>query len=245
MLRRYLLTALLLVASLTPSYSADLAPLQVQGSQLIANGQPIRLRGIDWGWWHLGSTRYSESDMQDQAQWGANAARLAFSFPDLEDPAHPGVWNTVGFREMDDVVKWGAKYHVYIILDMHETPGGQNGSLYDDGGGNRLWNDPACQADFIALWQEIARRYRDDPTIAAYELMNEPDTGQAPANALAKLCRKAIDAIRTIDPNKIIVVTGNHKGVHPLSPTISISRGPTFCTRCISTMAAARPGCAT
>lgn len=29
------------------------APLRVEGNKVLANGKPIRLRGINWGWWQL------------------------------------------------------------------------------------------------------------------------------------------------------------------------------------------------
>ncbi|MDR3710081.1 MAG: cellulase family glycosylhydrolase [Capsulimonadaceae bacterium] len=202
---------LAIVGAAIPSTAADLAPLRVDGPNIVANGRPICLRGLNWGWWHLSGTRYTEDDMKRQAQWGANVARLAFSYRDVEAAGQPGVWNEAGFAKIDQVVQWGARYGVYVILDMHETPGGQNGALYDDGGGNRLWSDAACQKRFIALWQEIARRYRNHPEVAAYELLNEPDTIEPTAARLTELSSRTIDAIRLVDPNKIVVVCGDKK----------------------------------
>ena len=209
MLRTLTLIVVLLAASWLPVRSAPVAPLQVSGDHLVAAGQTVHLHGINWGWWHVSGTQYTEDDMRRQAGWGANIARLPFSFRDLETNGQPGVWSEAGFQQMDEVVKWGARYHVYIVLDMHETPGGQNMALYDDGGGDRLWTDAGNQANFIALWQKIALRYRGVPTVAAYELLNEPETNQVPPDSLPNLCKKAVSAIRAIDSRKIIVLAGN------------------------------------
>ncbi len=73
----------------------------------MANGRPIRLRGVNWGWWHLCGTRYSEADMQHLAQWGANTVRLAFSYNDLETDDNPAVFKEDGFKDVDDVARMG------------------------------------------------------------------------------------------------------------------------------------------
>jgi hypothetical protein len=204
-----LLFVALLVAFATPSFSG-MRPIHVEGANLVTGNQPIRLRGIDWGWWHLSGTRYTEDDMRKQAAWGANVARLVFSYGDLEKLDKTDTWRDDGFKQFDDVIRWGDKYGVYTILDMHVAPGGQSNAPYTDGGRNKIWGDPQYQQRYIDLWKEIARRYRNRPEVAAYELMNEPDTRQPTDAALASLNRRAVAAIRTIDPNKVIVVTGDH-----------------------------------
>lgn len=183
--------------------------LRVSGAQVLAGDRPIRLRGIDWGWWHLGATRYSEDDMRRQAGWGANVARLAFSYGDLEDKAKPGTWREDGFAQLDEVVRWARTHGQYLILDMHVAPGGQDPAAYCDGGRNLLWKDPQCEQRFQALWCEIARRYRDRPEVAAYELLNEPVTQKPTPDLLVGVIARAIPVIRGVDPGKILVVPGD------------------------------------
>jgi hypothetical protein len=208
-------TPLVLLAALaaTPHASAadaaGLAPLKVQGSHLNAGGKPIVLRGLDWGWWHLMGTRYSEVDMRNVAQWGANVVRLSFSYDDLETDASPTQWKEDGFKDLDQVVQWGKKYGVYVMLDMHVVPGGQNTAAYVVGGQNLLWTDAGAQERFIGLWKELARRYRDRPEVAGYELVNEPATPMKHSELLRAIDQRAIDAIRAIDPDKMIVVGGD------------------------------------
>lgn len=188
----------------------ELFPLHVDGGQLVANGKAMRLRGLDWGWWHLMGTRYSQADMQNVAQWGANVVRLSFSYNDLETDDNPATWKPDGLKDLDEVVQWGKRYGVYVILDMHVAPGGQSTAPYCAGGHNRIWTDAACQERFVALWTEIARRYRDRPEVAAYELMNEPSTPHKMSDRLAAIDQRAINAIRAVDPDKVIVVGGDN-----------------------------------
>jgi len=201
--------------------AANLPALKVKGDLLVADGQPIRLRGINWGWWHLSGTRYSEADMQKLAQWGANTVRLAFSYNDLETDDHPPAWKEDGFKDLDEVTQWGKRYGIRVILDMHVVPGGQSTAHYCAGGHNLLWTDNFSQDRFVALWSEIARRYHGRTEVAAYELMNEPGSNQKTSKLLRSIDQRAMVAIRAVDPDKIIVVGGdNGSGPGDLTETM-------------------------
>ncbi len=52
------------------SAAAELAPLRVKDGKVMAGDREIRLRGINWGWWHDSGTRYTEEEMKRQAEWG-------------------------------------------------------------------------------------------------------------------------------------------------------------------------------
>ena len=186
--------------------TAELAPVKIEGNKLIANGRELRLRGINWGWWHLEETVYTEQDMKRQAEWGANMLRLAFSYTDIADS--DGSWNESECEKIDEVVRWAAKYKQYVILDMHAVPGGQNIARYIDGGYNRIWISKEHQEKYFALWRKLAERYRGNPVVAAYELMNEPGTEGRP-QLLAELNKRTVSEIRKIDPDKVIVVGGD------------------------------------
>ncbi len=189
---------------------AGLAPVKVSGGKLVAGDKELRLRGINWGWWHLKGTEYAEADMKRQAEWGANMLRLAMSYTDVIHA--DGSWNEEAFSKVDEVVKWAEKYGQYVILDLHVAPGGQDPAAYCDGGRNLIWKDKTKQEQYFHLWRELAKRYRGNPVIAAYEIMNEPCTQQADPHVLANLNKKMVAEIRKIDPNKVIVVSGDQWG---------------------------------
>jgi endo-1,4-beta-mannosidase len=194
--------------------AGELAALKIEGNQITAAGRPIRLRGINWGWWHLQGTVYSEADMQRVARWGANVIRLAFSDSDLESDGPTAAFKPEGFAQLDEVIQWARRYGVYVILDMHVVPGGQSTQPYTDHGRNSLWSDATAQDRFNALWAELARRYRDRPEVAAYDLLNEPDSTKKAPELLRAIDERVIKAIRAVDPNKIIVV-GADRGSLP------------------------------
>lgn len=186
-----------------------LAPIRVAGARLLAGDRPIVLRGINWGWWHLEGTRYAEADMRRQAEWGANVLRLTLWSREIEDTANPGRLLEKGVRDIDEVLIWAEKYGQYVILDMHGCPGRQAGFGPDDAA-RGIWTDAVAQRRYLLLWRALASRYRDRAVVAAYELMNEPDTLQTSPKELVDLQRRAIATIREVDAHKAIVVTGDH-----------------------------------
>lgn len=92
---------------------------------------------------------------------------------------------------------------------MHVAKGGQNNAHYTDGGRNLLWQDVKLQELLCRQWAELARRYRAEPAVAAYEILNEPGTEPRDPSLVVALNRKVIRAIRQVDPEKIIVVSGD------------------------------------
>lgn len=182
-------------------------PLRISAGKLTAANQEIHLRGINWGWWHLKGTVYTEEHMHKQAEWGANVVRLAMTYTDIAN--EDGSWNEQRFAEVDEVVQWAKRYNQYVILDMHVAKGGQNTARYTDGGRNLLWHDEKLQELLCRQWTELARRYRNEPTVAAYEILNEPGTKPRDPSLVTALNRKVIQAIRSVDREKIIVVSGD------------------------------------
>lgn len=71
---------------------------------------------------------------------------------------------------------------------------------------NELFADPAAQKErFLALWKQIAERYRDYPSAVLFEILNEPNTALQP-ELWNELTAEALKVIRAIDPRRTIVV---------------------------------------
>ncbi|MBD9177854.1 MAG: glycoside hydrolase family 5 protein, partial [Odoribacter splanchnicus] len=64
---------------------------------------------------------------------GANTVRLPFHYKLFTDEDFMGLTaNQDGFTRIDSVVKWCRESGLYLILDMHDAPGGQTGDNIDD-----------------------------------------------------------------------------------------------------------------
>jgi endoglucanase len=100
---------------------------------------------------------------------------------------------------------------VYVIIDMHGAPGGQTGANIDDSPNDKpeLFIDPRYQDQLVNLWVKIAQRYKDEPTVAAYDLLNEPlpvNTGSAEKykHLLVPLYQRITSEIRKVDQKHMI-----------------------------------------
>ncbi len=170
---------------------------------------PVILRGINLTnqyWWEtheelMNSVDHGDADFQRIADMGFNSIRFGLSYRMFENDANPGVFIESGFDWLDSEIELARAAGLYLILDMHLPQSGFQGGA--EGGG--IWTDAAVENRFIALWTEIARRYKNETIIAGYDLMNEPLPYDS-ASEWQTLAQAAIDGIRTVDENHLIIV---------------------------------------
>ena len=157
----------------------------------------------------------TRDDVRFIASAGANTIRLPFNYKLFTDEDYMGLAAAQdGFARVDSVVAWCRDYGLYLILDMHDCPGGQTGDNIDNGYGYPwLFESAAAQEQFVSLWRGIASRYKDEPVVLGYELMNEPvahyfDNKAELCSRIEPLYKRAVKAIREVDPNHVILLGG-------------------------------------
>lgn len=157
----------------------------------------------------------TRKDVEFIAGTGANTIRLPFNYKLFTDEDYMGLTASQdGFARMDSVVNWCRDNNLYLILDMHDCPGGQTGDNIDNGHGYPwLFESETSQQLFCEVWQKIARRYADEPVILGYELMNEPiahyfENKDELNKKLEPLYKRATRAIREVDANHVILLGG-------------------------------------
>ncbi|MDZ7341690.1 MAG: cellulase family glycosylhydrolase, partial [candidate division KSB1 bacterium] len=151
-------------------------------------------------------------DIQMIASWGVNSIRLPFNYRLLSPENQPDVFLESGFQIMDQVLEWCKANKLYLILDMHCAPGGQNKDNISDSDGNvaRLWTESANQDHTVAIWRKIAERYANEEWIAGYDLLNEPVMPAGYTNTdLRALYMRIARAIREVDTNHILFIEGS------------------------------------
>lgn len=210
--------------------------LHVEGSGLVDDsGRPARFTGVNWfgfetsnqsphGLW----ARDYRSMLKQIKALGFNTVRLPWSDAILRPDAKAASVNTYGedpydhtnpmngdlegkkpLEMLDLVVAAAEDVGLKLILDNH--------SRDPDGYMNELvWYSPSCtEEQWIADWVAIAQRYRNNPTVAAMDLDNEPHGtatwgGEASTNwkAAAERCG---NAILQVNPDVLIIVEGVEK----------------------------------
>lgn len=155
----------------------------------------------------------TRQDIELIAATGANTVRMPFHYKLFTDEDYMGLTAAQdGFARIDSCVAWCRDNGLYLILDMHDAPGGQTGDNIDDSYGYPwLMESERAQQQFLDIWEQIARRYANEPVILGYELINEPvatyfDNQQELNAALEPLHKRAVEAIRRHDSNHIVLL---------------------------------------
>ena len=183
----------------------------------------------------------TKADIDSMHAWGFNSVRLPMHYNlftppiEKEKDANTQTWLTKGFALTDSLLSWCKANNMYLILDLHAAPGGQGNDINiadRDTTKPSLWQSEANKTKTIELWRKLAERYKDEPNIAAYDILNEPnwgfentddlhgqkETGNKP---LKQLYIDITNAIRSADKKHIIIIEGNawgnnYKGMFPL-----------------------------
>jgi aryl-phospho-beta-D-glucosidase BglC (GH1 family) len=167
---------------------------------------------------------FNEDDVAFIKSKGATVVRLPLNYRHFEDDAAPFTYKAEGFARLDSILRACEKHGLYAILDMHSAQGWQNVHWHSDNASriSLLWDSKQYQDRFVALWQELARRYKDAPVVAGYDILNEPSSnrpgGDYPWNIgpdyrpnwrkVNALYRRTVNAIRKIDDRHIIFLEG-------------------------------------
>jgi endoglucanase len=157
----------------------------------------------------------TQADIRRIAELGFNSVRPALNARLFLTEGDAATYVDEGFGLLDNLVSWCKQEGIYVIIDMHAAPGGQTGQNIDDSINDEpgLFVDRRNQDRLVDLWVRIANRYKDEPTVAAYDLLNEPlpeRTGAATKykHELEPLYRRITKAIREIDKRHMITVEG-------------------------------------
>ena len=151
----------------------------------------------------------AQADIDQIAEWGFNSIRIPFHYKQFSQI--PGDVNLFGYEIVDSLLSWCAPYNMYIILDMHCAPGGQNhGEISDSDGTARLWLEDGYKEHTIEIWHSIAEYYADETLIGGYDLINEPVLPDGISSEdLRELYIDITNVVREVDTNHIVFIEGN------------------------------------
>jgi endoglucanase len=180
--------------------------LKVRNKEIVQpNGQPVLLQGVSFGnevWSNpLPYTHHTEEDFVRVKDMGMNVIRFYMNYETFESDTNPYIYKDTGWAWLDQNIAWAKEHNIYLLLNMHVPQGG----FQSIGGGDALWQNSENQNRLVALWKEIARRYSNEPIVAGFDLINEPQPTQS-KDQLKNLMQRITDAIRVVDKNHLIVV---------------------------------------
>ncbi len=152
-----------------------------------------------------GEVTYQPEDYHRMVRMGANFVVLRIGVGQLG--GYPGrALKTDYLEKLDSMVEMakgvGLKTQFKMVFYGPRD-------LSGDGRWDVLWNDTnGAQDKLLACWKHIWKRYKNEPFVFGYDLLNEPETGSvkdedyATRKLLLPLLRRLTDAMHAISPEK-------------------------------------------
>ncbi|GAC1467210.1 MAG: hypothetical protein PVSMB7_13540 [Chloroflexota bacterium] len=162
--------------------------LHTAGSRIVdSTGRPMRIAAVNWS--GMQNRYFVPAGLDKQALdtilariagFGFNTIRLPFSNQMVEQnpvvdrhvEANPDLQGLRALDILDRIVEGARRHGLRIILEDHRSDVGT------DPQGNGLWYTTKYpESAWIRDWQQLAARYKGNPTVVGVDLRNEPHTG--------------------------------------------------------------------
>lgn len=158
----------------------------------------------------------THDDIRFLKKIGCNHLRLPFHYKLFTNELYMGKRNA-GFEYFDKIINWCRQENIYLLLDMHCAPGGQTGYNIDDSTGYPwLFFSNSSQNLMSDIWVKIAKRYKNEPIIIGYDIVNEPfasyfnDEIKDYNHRLFSLYERIVADIRKVDKKHPIFLSGSN-----------------------------------
>ncbi|MFD7458699.1 MULTISPECIES: cellulase family glycosylhydrolase [unclassified Streptomyces] len=215
--------------------------LHTEGNKIVdANGDEVWLTGTNWfgfnatervfhGLWSGNITEITES----MADRGINIVRVPISTQLLLEwkngqatvpsgvnaYANPELAGKTSLEVFDHWLALCKRYGIKVMLDVHSAEADNSGHVYPV-----WWKGSITSEDFFTAWEWVTARYRNDDTVVAMDVKNEPH-GTAGTTPRAKwdgstdqdnfkhVCETAGKRMLAVNPNLLVLCEGIE--IHP------------------------------
>jgi len=191
----------------TATDGKELPWLKVEGNRIVdRGGETVVLKGLcicnppqlQWG------GRWNAEYFGIMASWGARIVRI---------PIGPIDWRQRGseavFKTIDEAVEWSKPHGMYVIIDWHSIGDPVKGKFQEP------WaeNFRTDEKEMTEFWTAAALRYKEEPTVAFYEIFNEPAGLEYTGNRLEwaewkPMAERLVKVVRKANPRAIPIVGG-------------------------------------
>jgi hypothetical protein len=184
--------------------AAQLPAVHVDGNRFVnESGETVVFRGVSIADPDKVETdgQWSPALFEELTDWGANVVRL---------PVHPRAWRArgeAGYLELlDEAVEWAGAAGLYVVIDWHSI-----GNLRTEVFQHPMYE--TSMGETARFWRTVSARYAGNPTVAFYELFNEPTDWRGTFGRLSwaehrETMESLIQLVRANDPGTIPLVGG-------------------------------------
>jgi endoglucanase len=181
-----------------------LSRISVSGNKFVAaDGKPIIFRGLDTSDPNklAKENHWNREYFEAMKSWGANIVRF---------PVHPVAWRLQGrdayIKLLDQGIAWAGELGMYVIIDWHSI-----GNLHTEMYQSDMYE--TTRKETFEFWRTMAKQYKDNYTVAFFELYNEPTVmngqlGRCTWTQWKELVEEMITIIRANGAKTIPLVAG-------------------------------------
>lgn len=196
--RRDLIFSAAALAACSPAASQAAPAFPMRRGVNLGNALEAPNEG-DWGY------RIEDGHLAAIADAGFDGVRMPVRWDAHAMSAAPYTIDAAFFARVDHVIETAIAHGLMVQLDCHH---------YDA----LISEPPRHQERFLALWRQIAQRYRGAPAVLMFEPLNEPNGDWWRREHLSDFQREVIDIIRADHPERVIVLgPGNWNSIDGLS----------------------------
>jgi endoglucanase len=143
-------------------------------------------RGVSWG------MEIKEEYFDEIKRAGFDSVRIPIRWSDYASDQAPYTIEPGFFDRVDRAIDQALSRGLNVVINFHHI--------------EPLYEDPSGYRDaFLALWGQVAGRYKDRPDSVLFEILNEPHAN-LDAAAWNALVPEALEVIRASNPDRIVIV---------------------------------------
>ncbi len=177
--------------------------VKVLKNRFVVDGKPVVFKGVaiadpdkivkDGHW--------NKKHFEQIKSWGANVIRI---------PIHPTRMRSRGLEEslklFDQAVSWCGELEMYVIIDWHSIGNLRTKKFEADIYVTNM-------KETLQFWEAVSKRFAGNPTVAFYEIFNEPtlnngELGTCTWPQWKAMVEKIVDVIYANDKNVVPLVSG-------------------------------------
>lgn len=171
-----------------------------------------------------------EEHLKWMSDWGFDFVRIPMAYPsyvkfdrDQDIPIKRVTkFDRKATDRVENLVYTAHKYGLHVSLNLHRAPGFCVNAGFNEP--YNLWKDPQALDDFCEHWEFWARRFKNvSREKISFDLLNEPclredmndqhsKRSAIPGELYRNLAQRASEAIRSQNPDHLIIADGNNVG---------------------------------
>jgi len=160
------------------------------------------------------SSYFTSEDILKLKELGMSVIRVPFTYMNFYEKNDQGQWKLKpnAFTRLDWIIEQCSEQGIYTILDLHGAFGSQNGQdhsgeVIDKVEDVTFYKEPNLKYLTLELWKEVAIRYRKNPAVAGYDILNEPGEKAGTTKEYHwDYYNQIYKIIRAVDPDHIIIM---------------------------------------